>query len=313
MARKPKPIPETIDPQIDNEAFGNAVAAFNSECEASQAAKENAVALAGELGYEGAISVNSLESEIRFYQRRSVEGVLELGKRLLILKELTPHGEFTNRVEALDINQNLARKFMNATLKFSNRYSSTVLKAASTQTKLLELIALDDTEIEELESGESVRGLTLDKIETMSVSELKKALRESEANLEASRKTVAAKDEKLNALDEELNKKRITVVPASEEEKALRAEASQIAFTAEAEIRGNLREAFSTLTENAATSGSDHRQFMSGLICNIERALRTVQGEYDLDASPSDDPTPAYMKDDDAPLEIPEHIRSKKS
>ena len=41
--------------------------------------------LALSLGYEGALTVGALEDEIRFYQRRSVEDVLELGKRLLLL------------------------------------------------------------------------------------------------------------------------------------------------------------------------------------------------------------------------------------
>ena len=187
MARKPNPKPEIVDANIDEEAFNKAAQSLNELSIIQSTAKENASAVAEQLGYEGTLSVDSIETEIRFYQRRSVEAALELGKRLLILKELTQHGDFVPRVEQLGFSARMAQKFMSATLKFSKANSSSLLKSAGTQTKLLELVVLDDAEIEALDSGESVRGLTLDEIETMSVSELKSALRESKADLEASR------------------------------------------------------------------------------------------------------------------------------
>ncbi len=63
---------------------------------ALQLVEAKAAALAQELGYVGALTVGTLEDEIRFYQRRTVEAILETGKRLLLLKEVTPHGEFTS-------------------------------------------------------------------------------------------------------------------------------------------------------------------------------------------------------------------------
>jgi len=169
--------------------------------------EENAQALAEQLGYEGSLSVGALEDGIRFYQRRSVEACLELGKRLLILKELTPHGEFKARVELLGIEESMARRFMTATLKFGNRASTHVLQAASTQTKLLELLVLDDGEIEALEAGESARGLTLDEIDTMSVKELRAALREAKEEGEAKERILADKNGKLDELTAKLEKK----------------------------------------------------------------------------------------------------------
>jgi hypothetical protein len=163
-------------------------------------ATANAMQMAKDLGYDGNLTVGALEDEIRFYQRRTVEAVLELGKRLLVLKELTPHGNFKQRIELLDIEYTTATRFMNATIRFSKVGSNQLLKAAKTQTKLLELLVLDDGEIEELSSGQSVRGLKLDDIETMSSSELKKALR-------TARETAAAKDKVISDKTAELNKK----------------------------------------------------------------------------------------------------------
>lgn len=296
MARKPKPAAEIVEVQVNQETFSNAVAALNAEGEAAQAARENALALASDLGYEGEMTVTSLENEIRFYQRRSVEAVLELGKRLLLLKELTQHGEFTKRIEGLGMGADLSRRIMAATLKFSKRESNRVLEAAGTQSKLLELVVLDDAEIEALESGESVRGVTLDKIETMSVRELKAALRESKADLEASREAVARRDEKVRSLEEELNKKRLTLIPPDEAGEQIRSEASRIAYTAEAEIRGNLRLAFQELEKHAEENHLSHEDFMSGIVCQIEQALNQLRGEFGIKDAPDGSEVPAWLR-----------------
>lgn len=200
------------------EAFHDAVNVINQEAAFSQTSNDNARAIAAQLHYDGALTVGALEDEIRFYQRRTVEDVLELGKRLLILKELTPHGEFTPRIELLGINQNIARKFMSATLKFSKTVKSTVLNAAGNQSKLLELLVLDDGEISALEDGETVRGLKLDDIEAMGVSELKKALRKTKQTLEATESVIKKKDDKMNEMDREIETLRINKRSAIEEQ-----------------------------------------------------------------------------------------------
>ena len=162
--------------------------------------------LATQLGYEGALTVGALEDEIRFFQQRTVEAVMELGKRLLILKEITPHGEFNKRVEMLNFTPRMAQKFMSAVLKFSKTNSSSLLQKAGNQTKLLELVTLDDDEIEIIEQGGSIGEVSLDTIETMSVRELKDELRRVKADKEATDLLLQKKDQKINELDSELTK-----------------------------------------------------------------------------------------------------------
>lgn len=169
--------------------------------------------LAASLGYEGALTVGALEDEIRFYQQRSVEAVLELGKRLLILKEITPHGEFKQRTEMLGFSSRMAQKLMSAVLKFSKANSSSLLAKAGSQTKILELVILDDDEIDVIEQGGSIGEVSLDSIETMSVRELKKALREAKADaenkaqsLQTKDQIIQKKDQKINELDEKVTK-----------------------------------------------------------------------------------------------------------
>lgn len=175
-------------------------------------AEGNAQALAVQLGYDGSLTVGALEDEIRFYQRRSVEAVLELGKRLLILRELTPHGEFGQRIELLGINRRMASKFMASTVKFSKWTSTSTLKIG-TETKLLELLVLDDGEIEALESGESARGITLDEVDTMTVSELRTALREAKDEQAATERVLADKNAKIDALTRKTRKRAVDPWP----------------------------------------------------------------------------------------------------
>lgn len=201
--------------------------------------QENITALAKELTYEGALTVESLEEEIKFYQRRSVEAVLEMGKRLLLLKEVAGRGFFMDRLEGLGIGQSLANKLMAATLKFSNSESTTILALPNlNQGKLLELLVLDDGEIEALNSGDQVRGIQLDDVDCMSVSELRRALRQEQADKEAGiaqakaavSGELAAKDKlladrarRISELVEEKNKRECLTVDeqATEIERAL--------------------------------------------------------------------------------------------
>ncbi|WP_277560680.1 hypothetical protein [Acinetobacter beijerinckii] len=169
--------------------------------------------LATQLNYDGDISIGALEDGIRLYQKRTIEDLLELGKRLLLLKEQTPHGEFINRVELLGFDKSVARKLMVATLKFAKMETSPLLQSVKTQSKLLELIVLDDGEIDVIDQGGSIGDVSLDTIETMSVRELKQALREAKADAESKAQSIEAKDQiiqkkdqKINELDEKVTK-----------------------------------------------------------------------------------------------------------
>ncbi|MGB9040323.1 MAG: hypothetical protein WCC23_17695 [Acinetobacter calcoaceticus] len=177
-----------------------------TEVDLIQQHTQSVAGLATQLGYDGALTVGALEDEIRFYQMRTVEACMELGKRLLILKEMTAHGEFEKRIEILGLSPRMARKFMSAVLKFANRNSNSVLQAAKTQTKLLELVVLDDDDLDFIEQGGSIGAVSLDSIDTMSTRELKQALRDAKADKDAADLLLKKKDEKINELDSKVTK-----------------------------------------------------------------------------------------------------------
>ncbi len=104
---------------------------------------------------------------------RTVEACLEIGRALHVLKELCTHGDFLNRLQELGINRSVAARFMAASRKFSNRSSTTVLEAAGKQSKLFELLPLDDEQLVELAVKGRVGPLALSEIPAMTVMALR--------------------------------------------------------------------------------------------------------------------------------------------
>lgn len=305
MARKPNP-PVVIDePVINHEAVAEAHAAMNELAVMNIETADNAHALAAQLGYQGILTVGAVEDEIRMYQGRAAEASFEMGKRLLILKEMTPHGEFQQRMDLMGINYRFASRVMQTARKFSKVSTSTLLKAAGTQYKMLELLVLDDSEMEQLAVGETVRNLNLDKIETMSVRELKAALRLKSEEAASKERQLVAKDQKLNELDAKLNHKPVpqydasgAAIPAeSPEEKliTLREEIFQESANVEMAIMGSLRPAIAALLAHGDAHGQLHEDFIVGLVCQIEVALSQVRGQFGLKAEPNGDERPDWV------------------
>lgn len=277
--RKPN-VPQVIEHrEVDQEQIDRAFPAMRA---AAQGAQE----LALQIGYDGTLTIAALEDGIRFYQRRTVDALLELGKRLLLLKEITPHGEFMERLMPLNIDYRLAQRVMGATLKFSNAGALPLLKAAGSQTKLLELAVLDDEELQGLGEGETVRGIAIDDIERMSSRELRRALRESReentANLDLLRDKNAALDAARTDLAR-VKKAKPDVALAD-----LRREVTAIGNDAEGAIIGQLRQGFCALLEHHAgqVSGGDSNLFMAGIVGQLMASLITLRDEFMLPEIP---------------------------
>lgn len=106
---------------------------------------------------------------------RTVEACLEIGHGLYVLKALCQHGEFMRRIGDLGVNDRLARRFMAAFRRFSNAASVPILATVGKQTKLFELLPLDDEQLEELAVNGQIGPLVLSEIPSMAV----KAVRET--------------------------------------------------------------------------------------------------------------------------------------
>jgi len=144
-------------------------------------------------------------TEARFYLGQSAAAMLEAGKRLILLKEHEPHGEFTDAVESLGLTVRTAQRFMQAALKFGGAKASTLTHL--NRSKILLLAAEDQDDIDELAEGGTIADLNLDDIDKMSVRELRNALRKSRTDHaddnEAKERLLADKNNKIDELDSE--------------------------------------------------------------------------------------------------------------
>ena len=252
--------------------------------------------------------------EARFYMAQSAESMLEAGKRLIILKENEPHGDFVGIVEEqLGLHVRAAQRMMKASLK----YLSPKLEPKATtlsllgKAKLFELVAEDDEDLAELADGGTVAGLTLDDVDRMSVRELRQALREARETNAAQQQVLAGKDEKINELATKLEKKsRLQPPPPDEELKKLRAEVTALAVEAESAIAVQLSSVFETLCEYCTKNMIDTpRDFMAGLVCQIERSVHALRETFDLDAAPSGNDVPAWLTEPEPEINRPEGMQ----
>ncbi|EAP9511314.1 DUF3102 domain-containing protein [Salmonella enterica] len=245
--------------------------------------------------------------ETKFYMAQSAEAMLEAGKRLVILKENEPHGEFTDILENdIGLAPQVARRMMQASIKFlgsDNETSKRSTLSVLGKGKLYELMVLDDEDLDSLADGGTVAGATLDDIDRMSVRELRKALRESKEDLSASRKLNAEKSQEINELKETKFK---TIDPdlaiqkwihefGEEHEKFLRTFISTVPFF------------FQQLEDDYNNRGVSHMGLMAGFLHDIEREIASVRAQFDIpelaepDTSWNDGPS-----EEDENFEMPE-------
>ena len=282
MARNTTPAPASKEVITDAAAIGQTMNAANQLAVMSIEASANAVAMAQQIGYQGAVTVGALEDEIRFYQRRTVEAILETGKRLLVLRELTSHGnssqigtnsDFVARVELLGFSKSTAYRFMQAALKTAKSANLAVL---STQVKsasaFLELVTHDDDVLENLAD--------MDDVEKMSASELRAALREAREEKGAVEKVLADKNTAMDKLRAQV--KRIEKLPPDEQRQSLMKEATAIAHDALGAIRGGVRAALEALSVETGQDVRDLDVFMAGLVGQLQAEINTLREEFNL-------------------------------
>jgi len=248
----------------------------------AQQQHESAVrAVATQLGYQlpaDCTDPDLIQRDISANMRRSVEACLEVGRGLAVLKAACQHGQFVARLEVLGIETRVAQRFMASAAKFSNAASTPLLKAAGNQTKLFEMLVLDDEQIEELELTGQTGELKLDDIATMSVKELRAALRETREEKTAVEKVLSDKNAAMDKLRAQV--KRIEKLPPEEALANLQREATSIANDALGAIRGGVRQALIALNDTPDTPNKV--VFMAGLVGQLQADLNALREEFNL-------------------------------
>jgi hypothetical protein len=210
MPRKPTPeVPQQNN--VDEAALQNGANALSL-------VSGNTAQAAAMMNYDQPYNCERIVQETRFYLSQSAEAMLEAGRRLVVMKENEGHGEFTEIVEEqLGIPARTARQMMQAAVKYLTNPSlgsKAQTFAALGKSKMFELMTMDDDDLVELSEGGSVVGLTLSDVDHMSVRELKAALIDAREAQTATEKVLATKNQKLDKLASQLERKKKDTPPA---------------------------------------------------------------------------------------------------
>ena len=233
--------------------------------------------------------------------RQTMEGMFELGRALIILKEHTEHGRFMEIVKSqFGIGHAETARLMSATQRFA---TPQMQKAAPKlmdlgKSKLLELLVEEDVTLVGLAEGEEVNGMTLDDVDRMTVRELRVALRESRETAEAKGKVIADKNKKVDELAEKLAKKQTGAKEPKAED--VGSDLLMMLSSLEVSIRSQvsrLKELFDQLNAHREAHGINHTAKMVGTLNQIILDCETLRENYALPTEAPTDDVPEWLAD----------------
>ncbi|KOQ29500.1 hypothetical protein ABW38_10470 [Achromobacter xylosoxidans] len=243
------------------------------------------------------------EHVIRTHLARSADEMLAAGRALLVVREHVPHGDWRDFLSRLGLEPRLAQRMSQAALKFSNASTSThLIEAAGNKSKLIELLVLDDDQVAELNDGGTVAGLTLDDIATMSVSDLRKTLREARAEAEANDKLLAEKNDQIDTLKKERDaaNRRIKAEKPDAQLVGLHTEVEAELVGLEATIAGKLREGLEKLCAAYVENGKGDAQrtrLLAASLRAVQQQIGDLFTEFNLPQADGDE-LPAWAQDE---------------
>lgn len=278
MANKPTPAPKSKEVAVEMAAIEQTMAAANQLAVATLEQNERVSALAVQLNYQGSTDPAVLENSARDAIKRIGMGIFELGSYLLMLREACQHGQFMPALERLGLEHEAARRYMAVSQRFSNSSTSRNLEKLGFS-KLTELLPLDDGQLEDLTEVGHTGELALDDVATMSVKQLRAAVRKERAEAAKQKNQV----ERLTAVNTELHEEARLVkrLPADAALAKLKKEAASIAADAEGAILGGLRQALIAINNHGEERGQ-HNVYMSGLVGQVQAQLNALRQEFNL-------------------------------
>lgn len=233
------------------------------------------------------------ENAIRSELRRGCEAFLRAGRYLIVARECAVHGEWQGMLERLSIESRQAQRMMEAARRVAtlpNASNSTHLIAATkNQSRLIELLSLPEEQFAELATEGETNGLTLDDVEHMSFHELRAAIRDARADLDA-------KEQRITKLSDDLNRAEEKTAKAQRKwKKATPDEQSQELLTQLEQAAAQVRIAIASGSEEAGFSGAvialmqhaeqhdlNVEEQVAGLIASLINDLRLVRDHQEV-------------------------------
>ena len=234
------------------------------------------------------------EAAIRGELRRGCEAFLRAGRYLLVARECALHGEWSGLLTRLGLEARQAQRMMEASRRVAllpNASRAThLIEAAGSQSKLIELLSLPEDQFAELAERGTTGELALDDVESMTRDELRAAVREARADIDA-------KDQRINKLSDDLNKEHEKLSKAQRRWKSATADERQqilqhAVVDAEAAIiadlgnaKNGLRAAVLALAEHCAAEGLECSEFLGDTFGRLLNAVRRVRDDEDMPIS----------------------------
>lgn len=228
------------------------------------------------------------EAAIRGALRRGCEAFLYAGRHLIVARECALHGEWQGIIDRLGIGRDQASRMMEAArrvLALPNvAHAQHLIEAAGTQGKLIALLSLPEDQFAELAEQGTTGGLDVDGIEQMTRDELRAAVREARADMDA-------KDQRINKLSEGVNKAEEKASKAAHKWQGATPDEQLVTLLAEMDAASNrVRFAIATGSEEAGLSGAviavmEHAntnelnvdEQVAGLLANLINDLRLLR------------------------------------
>ena len=148
-------------------------------------------------------NIEKTTAEILILKDQTAQNIIEIGRRLIEVKENLPHGEFINWLEnKVDFSRYTANRFMKIATEFSN--VSAVQHLGSR--KLFALAGLDEEDRQEVMQENDVEDMTTRELEQVvkEKKEIKKQLEEEQEYSEELQQAIKEKESQIRALQNEI-------------------------------------------------------------------------------------------------------------
>ncbi len=195
MARKPTPAPEVLDAPVNPVALAEASNAL-------AVVSEQALQLQATFGLDS-LDPTTLAHEIGGLIQQTGRALFAMGGRLCALRAILPKEDWHAALDRLGFSPRVAARMMNSALKCVGADGQGRERLmALPQSKVLELVTLDESSLDELEQTGAIGQLALefDEIDRMSSSELRKKIRELEQSNTAKDKVISKKSAEIDKL-----------------------------------------------------------------------------------------------------------------
>lgn len=150
-------------------------------------------------------NIEKTTAEILILKDQAAQNIIEIGKRLIKVKNNLPHGEYLNWLEnSVDFTERTAQRFVKVAIAFSNTTPVSHLGSR----KLFALAGLDEEDRQEVMQENNVEDMTTRELEQV-IKEKKQIKEQLEAEQEYSnelQEAIKEKEEKIRTLQAEIEK-----------------------------------------------------------------------------------------------------------